>query len=87
MSLNSGFRPVSNSIAIRGLTGGSVALVKIPKYWLAIAPGGEVELERTKQRPKPGLVEISGKTEKTNDVEKEEREDELELGNMESVVG
>ena len=61
--------------------------MKIPKYWLARAPGGEVELERTKQRPKPGLLESSGKTEKTKDVEKEERVEELEVGIMERVVG
>ena len=30
-------------------------------------------MERTKVRPKPGLVAICGKTENTKDVEKEER--------------
>lgn len=49
---------MSNSIARSGATDLVVALVKRPKYWLAKAPGGEVELERTKQRPNPGLVEI-----------------------------
>lgn len=78
---------MSNSTARRGATVGEVALVKMPKYWLARAPGGEVELERTKQRPKPGLVEICGRTEKTKAVEKEERVEELEVGIMRRVVG
>ena len=77
MSLNSGLRPVSNSTATRGKTEGEVALVNRPKYWLAMAPGGSVVLERTKARPKPGLVEICGKMEKTKEVEKEEMEEEL----------
>lgn len=64
-----------------------MAFVKIPKYWLAKAPGGEVELERTKQRPNPGLLESSGKTEKTKAVEKEERDEEFEVDFMERVVG
>lgn len=36
-----------------------------------LGPGGEVELERTKARPKPGLVSICGRMEKTNWVEKD----------------
>lgn len=51
---------------------GTVALLKIPKYCPGSAPGGEVELERTKARPKPGLVLISGRIEKTNEVENDE---------------
>lgn len=86
-SLNSGFCPVSNSTASSGATKGTVALVKSPKYWLARAFGGEVELERTKQRPKPGLEAMSGRIEKTKEVEKEVREEELEVGLMASFVG
>lgn len=72
MSLTSEFRPVSNSTARRGALNRTVVLVKRPKYWLEIAFGGEVELERTKQRPKPGLVDMSGRMEKTKEVEKDE---------------
>lgn len=54
-----------------------MAFEKRPKYWLASAPGGDVKLVRTKQRPKPGLEAISGKIEKTNEVEKEVRIEEL----------
>ena len=66
---------MSNSTATRGKTEGEVALVNRPKYWLARAPGGLVVLQRTKARPKPGLVEICGKMEKTKEVEKEEMEE------------
>ncbi|RXH97470.1 hypothetical protein DVH24_007816 [Malus domestica] len=46
----------------------TVALVKRPKYWLVKALGGEVELERTKQRPNLGIDVIFERTEKTNEV-------------------
>ncbi|KAM1108814.1 hypothetical protein ACFX13_005513 [Malus domestica] len=55
-----------------------MALVKRPKYWLARALGGEVELERMKQRPNPMLDLISGRTEKTTEVVKVATEEELE---------
>lgn len=54
-----------------------MALENRPKYWPARAPFGEVELVRTKARPKPGLVQIWGSIEKTNEVEKELRVVEL----------
>ena len=60
---------------------------KRPKYWLARAPGGEVELERTKARPKPGLSLISGRIEKTKEVENEATAVEFEVGFMVSRVG
>jgi len=44
-----------------------------------MAPGGSVVLQRTKARPKPGLVVISGKTEKTKEVENEVMEEDEEL--------
>lgn len=47
------------------------AVEKSPKYCPASALGGEVEPERTKASPKPGLVEISGRMEKMNWVENE----------------
>lgn len=57
-----------------------MAVEKRPKYCPARASGGEVEAERTKARPKPGLVEISRRMEKMNWVEKEvEMADELGL--------
>ena len=46
-----------------------------------------MELERTKQRPNPGLEAISGRTEKTKEVEKEVTEVELEVGFMGIFVG
>ncbi|TQD74867.1 hypothetical protein C1H46_039599 [Malus baccata] len=55
-----------------------MALVKRPKYWLARALGGEVELERTKQRLNHGLDLISGRTGKTNEVVKVATEEKLE---------
>ncbi|KAM1124139.1 hypothetical protein EV2_005617 [Malus domestica] len=55
-----------------------MALVKRPKYWLARALGGEVELERMKQRPNPMLDLISRRTEKTTEVVKVATEEELE---------
>lgn len=70
---------MSNSTATRGKKVGEVALVNRPKYWLAMAPGGSVVLQRTKARPKPGLVVISGKTEKTKEVENEVMEEDEEL--------
>ena len=71
---------MSNSTATRGKKVGEVALVNRPKYWLARAPGGSVVLQRTKARPKPGLVGICGKTEKTKEVENEamDKDEELE---------
>lgn len=42
---------------------------------------------RTKQRPKPGLESMLGKTEKTKEVEKEATEVEFELGFMVIFVG
>lgn len=36
-----------------------------------LGPGGEVVLERTKARPKPGALAICDRTEKTNWVEKD----------------
>lgn len=61
-------------------------LVKRPKYWPAMTPGGEVELERTKAKPKPGLVATSSKIENTNEVEKEEIVEEFEVGFIISFV-
>lgn len=80
---------MSNSTARRGAVNRTVALVKRPKYWLAIAPGGDVELERQKQRPKPGLVDMSGRTEKTKEVEKEESRVGFRVGSgiIESFLG
>jgi hypothetical protein len=48
-------------------------LVQRPKYWPGKAPGGLVQLERTKARPKPGLEAMLGNMEKTKEVEKEKR--------------
>lgn len=71
-SLNSEFRPTSNSTARRGEGEEEGRSAKRPRYWPERALGGEVELERAKTRPKPGLVLSWGKMEKTNEVEKEE---------------
>lgn len=76
--------PVSNSTARSGATVRAAALEKRPKYWPARELLGSVELERTKAMPKPGLDEISGKTEKMNWVEKEVRS---ELGGFLIWVG
>lgn len=45
--------------------------------------------ERTKQRPKPGLVEMSGRIEKTKEVEKEESRVGFRVGSgmIESFCG
>lgn len=85
-SLNSVFRPVSNSTARSGATTWVVEFVKRPKYWPAITPGREVELERTKAIPKPGLVATSNKIENTKEVEKEEIVVEFEVGFIISFV-
>lgn len=71
---------MSNSTARSGAVVATVATEKRPKYWPERAPSGAVEPERTKARPKPGLVVMSGKTEKTNWVEKEDKVVELEVG-------
>lgn len=71
---------MSNSTARRGETVGVVAFVNKPKNWLESALGGEVVLQRTKARPKPGLVALCGNTEKMKEVEKEEMFEELEEG-------
>lgn len=70
-SFSSGLRPVSNSTAMIGARE-RVALLKSPKYCPATAPAGEVELERTKAMPKPGLFWIWGRIEKIKEVENEE---------------
>lgn len=48
-----------------------------------------MEFKRTKQRPKPGLVEMSGRMEKTKEVEKEERRVRFRVGSgmIESFCG
>lgn len=69
---------MSNSTAMRGKREGEIGFLNRPKYWLASAPGGEVVLQRTKARPKPGLVAICGKMEKTKEVENEEMVEEFE---------
>lgn len=74
--MNSWLRPVSNSIARSG-AGVWADELKTPKYWPPRALGKEVEVERKKARPKPGLVEIWGRIEKMNWVEKEMVELEL----------
>lgn len=59
---------------------GVVALEKRPKYCPDKAPSGEVEPDKTKASPKPGLELISGRTEKTNWVEKEDKVVEFGAG-------